>query len=199
MVGEHIRVKRAGRWQHAIDCGDETVLHLADEPGEAPVRVRRSYRPEFVSGAELVEVVTHRERTFPPSEVVARAFSRIADPVLASMFRDSEAFADWCATGRISSASGASPAEAPAPSSARPAEGGGKRAVVKAPAKKRASRGAAPRARRARKSASGATRGSKRGRNAKGKGAKTGKKAARAASRKPGASKGTRRPARRTR
>lgn len=128
MVGEHIRVRKGGRWYHAIDCGDETVLHLADEPGELPVRVRRSYRPEFVAGAEVVEVVTHRERTFPPNEVIARAFSRIADPVLASMFRDSEAFAKWCATGRIP----------PGPETAadeRPAAGapeGGKAAARKA-------------------------------------------------------------------
>ncbi len=104
MVGEHIRVRKGGRWHHAIDCGDETVLHLADDPGEGPVRVRRSYRPEFVLGAESVEVVTHRERTFPPNEVIARAYSRIADPVLASMFRDSEAFAKWCSTGRMPTA-----------------------------------------------------------------------------------------------
>lgn len=122
MVGEHIRVRKGGRWHHAIDCGDETVLHLADEPGESPVRVRRSYRPEFVAGAETVEVVTHRERTFPPNEVIARAFSRIADPVLASMFRDSEAFAKWCATGRIPSGPEATPTEIepPLPASAKP-------------------------------------------------------------------------------
>ncbi|HEY6100546.1 MAG TPA: lecithin retinol acyltransferase family protein [Anaeromyxobacter sp.] len=99
MVGEHIRTRRDGRWTHGIDCGDGTVIHLDGPPGGA--RVRRSYRPEFVSGAELVEVVTHRERTFPPNEVVARAYSRIADAGMAAMFRDSEAFAEWCATGRL--------------------------------------------------------------------------------------------------
>ncbi len=100
MVGEHIRARRDGRWIHAIDCGDETVIQLADDaPG--PASVRRSYRPTFVAGAEAVEVVRHRERTFPPVEVVARAYSRIADPALAAMFRDSEAFAAWCATGRL--------------------------------------------------------------------------------------------------
>jgi hypothetical protein len=100
MVGEHIRTRREGRWTHAIDCGDETVIHLAeDAPGAA--LVRRSYRPAFVSGAEAVEVVTHRQRTFPANEIVARAYSRIADPGLAAMFRDSEAFAEWCATGRL--------------------------------------------------------------------------------------------------
>jgi lecithin:retinol acyltransferase len=100
MVGEHIRTRREGHWTHGIDCGDETVIHLVQEaPGSA--RVRRSYRPLFVSGAEAVEVVTHRQRTFPADEIVARAYSRIADPGLAAMFRDSEAFAEWCATGRL--------------------------------------------------------------------------------------------------
>lgn len=100
MVGEHIRALRSGRWEHAIDCGDETVIHLADGKA-APARVRRSYRPEFVTGADAVEIVRHRERTFPADEVVARAYSRIADPGLAAMFRDSEAFAEWCVAGRL--------------------------------------------------------------------------------------------------
>jgi hypothetical protein len=100
MVGEHIRALRGGRWVHAIDCGDETVLHLAEDA--APRRVRRAYRPEFVAGAQSVELVTHRERTFPAEEVVRRAYSRAADPTLATMFGDSQAFAEWCTTGRIS-------------------------------------------------------------------------------------------------
>jgi hypothetical protein len=99
MIGEHIRALKDGRWVHAIDCGDETVLHLAEDA--APRRVRRAYRPEFVAGAQSVESVTHRERTFPPVEVVRRAYSRAADPTLAVMFGDSQAFAEWCTTGRM--------------------------------------------------------------------------------------------------
>jgi hypothetical protein len=99
MVGEHIRALKAGRWLHAIDCGDETVLHLAEDA--APRRVRRAYRPEFVAGAQAVELVTHRERTFPPEEIVRRAYSRASDPTLATMFGDSQAFAEWCTTGRV--------------------------------------------------------------------------------------------------
>ena len=102
MVGEHIRVLKAGRWVHAVDCGDETVLHLVEEA--PPPRVRRAYRPEFVAGAAAVEVVLHRERTFAASEIVKRAYSRASDPALAAMFRDSEAFAEWCTTGRLPSA-----------------------------------------------------------------------------------------------
>ena len=102
MVGEHIRALKGGRWIHAIDCGDETVLHLADEA--APQRVRRAYRPEFLAGSSAVEVITHRERTFPAKEIVRRAYSRASDPALAAMFLDSEAFAAWCATGRLAGA-----------------------------------------------------------------------------------------------
>lgn len=114
MMGEHIRALKRGRWNHAIDCGDETVVHLADEASPS-LAVRRSYRPEFVAGAEVVEVVTHRERTFPADEVVARAYSRIGDPALAAMFRSSESFAAWCTTGRPAAAPGAFAAGAAAP------------------------------------------------------------------------------------
>src|SRR5512138_1363756 len=96
MMGQHIRILKGGRWIHAVDCGDETVLHLAEEA--PPPRVRRAYRPEFVAGADAVEVVTHRERTYPASEIVRRAYSRASDPALAAMFQDSEAFAEWCTT-----------------------------------------------------------------------------------------------------
>jgi hypothetical protein len=99
MIGKHIRALRKGRWSHAIDCGDETVIQLEDGGGAA--RVRRSYRPEFVSGAELVEVVPHREATFSREEVVARAYSLMGDPAAAAQFRDSESFAEWCATGQL--------------------------------------------------------------------------------------------------
>ena len=102
MVGQHIRILKGGRWVHAVDCGDETVLHLAEET--PPPRVRRAYRPEFVAGAEAVEVVTHRERTFPAKEIVKRAYSRASDPALAAMFHDSESFVEWCTSGRLSAA-----------------------------------------------------------------------------------------------
>jgi hypothetical protein len=102
MVGDHIRARKGGRWSHGIDCGDETIIHLLEDPSLPPGdRVRRSYRPEFVAGAEAVEVVTHRERVFSPRQVVARAFSRTGDAALAAMFRDSQQFAEWCKTGRI--------------------------------------------------------------------------------------------------
>lgn len=123
MVGQHIRILKGGRWVHAVDCGDETVLHLVEEA--PPPRVRRAYRPEFVAGADAVEVVTHRERTFPPREIVKRAYSRASDPALAQMFRGSEEFVEWCTTGRLAGARnvaldvpGVSPAPSPAPAAA---------------------------------------------------------------------------------
>jgi hypothetical protein len=104
MVGDHIRALRAGRWTHAIDLGDNTVLAAsepaADGAGDGE-RIRRLYRPHFEEGADSVEVVTHRERTYAGKVVAARAFSRLREPALAIMFRDSEAFAAWCKTGRL--------------------------------------------------------------------------------------------------
>ena len=145
MVGQHIRAQKDGRWIHAIDCGDETVLHLVEDSSTA--RVRRAYKPEFVAGSACVEVVTHRERTFPAKEIVRRAYSRASDPALASMFRSSEAFAAWCATGRVPGGSAAAELVdlSPAPAAARPAatarkaapaRKAGKPAARKAPARK---------------------------------------------------------------
>ncbi len=157
MIGDHIRTLKDGRWTHAIDCGDETVIVLAEDAAPPP-RIRRSYRPEFVAGAEAVEVVRHRERTFPADEVVARAYSRVSDPALAAMFRDSEAFAEWCTTGRLPPAASnvavdvsgvAAKAAAPAPAleakPARAASAGKKKAKPARAAK------AAPKSRPARK------------------------------------------------
>jgi len=171
MIGDHIRTLKAGRWTHAIDCGDETVIVLGAEDGQPP-RVRRSYRPDFVAGAEAVEVVLHRERTFPAEAVVARAYSRIADPVLASMFRDSEAFAEWCTTGRLPAGPRnvaiavsapaprtAAPARPPAPAAPRPKPKA--RAAVKAKpasAAKAKARAAKPARARPRKAAAKARR-----------------------------------------
>lgn len=114
MIGDHIRARRDGRWVHGIDCGDRTVMFLAEDPALAPAdRLRRRYRPEFEAGADAVETVTHRVRVFPPRQVVARAFSRTRDPALAVMFGDSRAFAEWCKTGRVLPDPGAPLALAP--------------------------------------------------------------------------------------
>jgi hypothetical protein len=112
MIGDHIRALKGGRWIHGIDGGDKTVLHLGDRPGP---RVLRTYGPLFVEGAEAVEVVAHREPVYPPRSVVARAWSPVRDPSLGEMFRDSEAFARWCKSGRLPEAS-----PAPAPAAPRP-------------------------------------------------------------------------------
>ena len=176
MVGEHIRALKGGRWVHAIDCGDETVLHLV--PEAPPPRVRRAYRPEFVSGSQAVETVTHREPTFAPREVVRRAYSRASDPALAAMFRDSQAFAEWCKTGRLPGTRnvalevpGASRAAAPAAAKAaarkaapaRPKSTAARRQRRKAPARAKARRAARkPAARTARKPTKAARKGGAR-------------------------------------
>jgi hypothetical protein len=159
MLGDHIRALRGGRWNHAIDCGDATVIHVAPE---APTgeRVRRTYRPEFEAGADAVEVVTHRERVYSPRAVVARAFSPFRDPALSGMFLDSEAFAAWCKTGRLPEHP-RNVAVAPvgiAPGAALPAAKP-RRAPPAPPVEKRAAAPAA--AARPRKRAAGAARAAK--------------------------------------
>lgn len=101
MIGDHIRTRKDGRWSHAIDCGDQTVMFLSEDPALPPgSRIQRAYRPDFVAGADAVEVVIHRERVYPPRQVVARAFSRARDTAAAAAFRTSAEFAAWCKVGR---------------------------------------------------------------------------------------------------
>ena len=68
MVGEHIRALKDGRWVHAIDCGDETVLHLVEEatpprrtPG-LPAGVRRR-APSRSSTSPIVSGPSRRRRS----------------------------------------------------------------------------------------------------------------------------------------
>jgi hypothetical protein len=122
MLGDHIRALKNGTWVHAIDLGDQRVLHLQEQPGLAPGdRLVRVYKPDFTAGAERVELVVHRERTYQPRAVVARAWSRFMDPSVLAAFTDSEQFAAWCKIGRMPehAAEEAAPA-APAP--AKPAK-----------------------------------------------------------------------------
>jgi hypothetical protein len=126
MLGDHIRALKGGKWVHGIDLGDQRVLHLAEDPGLPPGdRLRRVYRPEFTAGASTVQLVVHRERTYPARAVVARAWSRFMDPSVVAMFRDSESFAAWCKIGRVpevspAKAAVAAPAAAPAGAKAAP-------------------------------------------------------------------------------
>jgi hypothetical protein len=144
MLGDHIRALKNGRWTHAIDLGDQRVLFLVDRPNLAPAdRLRRVYRPDFTAGASRVELVVHRERTYPAKAVVARAWSRFMDPSVVAMFADSEQFAAWCKIGRLPEVAtveqtrpsgkatrAAAPAKAPVKAPAK--------APVKAPAKAKA-------------------------------------------------------------
>ena len=161
MLGDHIRALKGGKWVHGIDLGDQRVLHLVEDPGLAPGdRLRRVYKPEFTAGSTAVELVVHRERTYPARAVVARAWSRFMDPSVVAMFRDSEAFAAWCKIGRLPEAApvngqpvkvaaaprpaakpAARPAPAPAPAKPRAAAPG---KATKAPAKVAARKAAPP-------------------------------------------------------
>jgi hypothetical protein len=175
MLGDHIRALKGGKWVHGIDLGDQRVLHLVEDPRLAPGdRLRRVYKPEFTAGSSTVELVVHRERTYPARAVVARAWSRFMDPSVVAMFRDSESFAAWCKIGRVPEAApvngvAAAPAKAaaaPQPKAAPKAAATAKAAVTpkakakpaprkaaKAPAKKAAAKAVARRRPPPRKSA----------------------------------------------
>jgi len=159
MLGDHIRALKGGTWLHGIDLGDQRVLHLVEDPGLAPGdRLRRVYKPEFTAGASRVELVVHRERTYPARAVVARAWSRFMDPSVVAMFRDSEAFAAWCKIGRLPEAApvsgapvkaAAAPkpaAKAAAKAAAKPAKAAPKAAPAPAPAKAKAKKAPARKA-----------------------------------------------------
>jgi hypothetical protein len=139
-AGDHLRVLKDGVWDHAIDVGDRTVIRWVPRLG-----VLRSGQGEFVSGAERGEVVVHRERTFKPREVVARAFSRFAESAYAAMFSSAEQFATWCKNGQLPAVAGA-PA-APRKAAARkaaPAKAFARAAPRKAAPEKPAPKGKAP-------------------------------------------------------
>jgi hypothetical protein len=141
--GDHVRARKGGVWDHAIDLGDRTVLRFA-----RPAGIQRCGYVDFVAGADRVEVVVHRERAFRPSLVVARAFSRLSESAYGAMFASSEQFAVWCKIGRVPPGGGAPPAE---PRARRPA-------ARKRPAGKKAPPGkaakVAPRPRRKKRVAS---------------------------------------------
>ncbi|HTP29212.1 MAG TPA: lecithin retinol acyltransferase family protein [Anaeromyxobacteraceae bacterium] len=94
-AGDHLRILKGDTWEHAIEVGDRTVIHFGDQG------VKRSLLTEFAPNGARIEVVNHRVRVFTPKHVVARAFSRFSDSAYAAMFRDSEAFATWCKTGKM--------------------------------------------------------------------------------------------------
>jgi len=146
-LGDHIRTLANGRLDHAIDCGDMTVIHLVPAPGgTGRAEVRRSRLSDFTAGAERVEVVTYLQRGYAPRMVVARAFSRLGDSAAWAMFPSAEHFATWCVSGQAPGPSAAPAAEAPPAPAARaprPARLARKAAPKGKPARKAAARGKA--------------------------------------------------------
>jgi len=140
--GEHLRILVGGRYDHGIDCGDRTVLHLALPAGGGLPVVRRSLFPDFVRGAEKVEVVRHAERTHPPKMVVSRAFSKLGDTAVGAMFPSAEHFVAWCLTGLAPLAHLELPAKAGPGARAKPALPAAAKATA-APAKARSAAPAA--------------------------------------------------------
>ncbi len=143
-LGDHIRTLANGRFDHAIDCGDMTVIHLVPAPGGAGrAEVRRSRLSDFTTGAERVETVTYPQRGYAPRMVMARAFSRVGDSAAWAMFPSAEHFATWCVNGQAPAPS-AGPA-APEPPARAPPEPGPTRPARKARPKVRAAKKATAR------------------------------------------------------
>jgi hypothetical protein len=134
--GDHLRARRDGGWDHAIDLGDRTVIRWIAGRG-----VQRCTAADFAAGSGPVELVVHRERVFRPAVVVARAFSRFAEAAYDAMFRSPEQFATWCKNGQM----GEPPAVAPPrkPTSRRAAAGVARKTALRR-AKRPAPRKAAP-------------------------------------------------------
>jgi len=135
--GEHLRILTGGRFDHAIDCGDRTVLHLAMPSGGGLPLVKRSLLADFTRGSERVEYVRHAERTHPVRMVVSRAFSKLGDTAAWAMFPTALHFVAWCLTGQAPLAHGER--ERAEPPTAAPAEVAvAKVATAVAPAEKKA-------------------------------------------------------------
>jgi len=95
-AGDHLRVNRGGEVDHAIDVGDRTVIRWRRGAG-----VERVERGLFAPDGAALEVVIHRERSFRPPLVVARAFSRFAESSYRAMFQSPEQFAIWCKSAQL--------------------------------------------------------------------------------------------------
>jgi hypothetical protein len=171
-LGDHLRVNRNGVLDHAIDCGDGTVIRFVPASGGGWAEVRRARLLDFAAGAERVEVVKYPSLVYPADMVVARAFSRLGESAAGTMFGGPEHFATWCMNGQapVRPLPGPSPASPPPPpaeppaaapprpaapkAAARPAAKAGKPARA-APPKRAAKAKARPAPARKRKAASG--------------------------------------------
>jgi hypothetical protein len=155
-LGDHLRVNRNGVLDHAIDCGDGTVIRFVPASGGGRAEVRRARLLDFAGGAERVEVVNYPSLVYPADMVVARAFSRLGESAAGTMFGGPEHFATWCVNGQapVRPLAGPSLSSPPPPPAEPPAAVPPRPAAPKA-APRPAAKAGKPAPARKRKAASG--------------------------------------------
>jgi hypothetical protein len=98
-AGAHIKAWRGAYWHHAIHVGGGVVIHytgLTKDKNTATIRL--DHFETFKAGC-LVHIVQYA-RSFPPSTIVQRARSRLAENGYNLFGNNCEHFARWCVTGQ---------------------------------------------------------------------------------------------------
>ena len=104
-VGSHLRVSRGTYSHHGIYVGRRRMIHFSGKAdgllsGAGPVDYESLNN--FFLGAERAELVSH-ENPLPPTEIVARARSKLKSADYSLLFNNCEHFATWCVTGEAQS------------------------------------------------------------------------------------------------
>ena len=101
--GDHIKIRHGVYAHHGIYIGDGQVIHFSGvQRGKEAATIRYGALDRFAgpSGLSAIEVVPYA-RTFAPSEVIARAKSRLDQSGFNFFGNNCEMFARWCKTGEI--------------------------------------------------------------------------------------------------
>ena len=100
--GDHLYVRRRRRYSHhGIDCGDGSVIHYVGPRARLRHVVRTPFE-EFAAEDEVL-VRTYAQR-LSPDETVRHAESRLGSAGYHLVRNNCEHFAEWCCTGRATSA-----------------------------------------------------------------------------------------------
>lgn len=101
-AGDHIRVHRTGYWHHGIDMGDGTVIHFTGEEKNMNTAAITHTPLAVFSRESPYEIVEYASRPHP-SEVIARALSRLGQRGYDLARNNCEHFATWCVLGEAAS------------------------------------------------------------------------------------------------
>lgn len=103
-IGAHLVTPRRHYTHHGIYIGNGRVVHYAG--------LARSWRPgpveevslEEFAGGQSVSVLAEARGPFTPTEVVARARSRLGENLYRLISNNCEHFCEWCLSGHARSA-----------------------------------------------------------------------------------------------